>query len=93
MFTAVKGTKVSYRSSEAGRVSVKIERLGKSRRFRRYAGLTRKAVAGRNAFALRRKVAGRRLKRGTYRITLREADAAGNRSKRARAKFIVTAAR
>jgi hypothetical protein len=92
-FTARRGSRVSYRVSEAATLTLVLRRA--SRRngrvvFTRFARAKRAAAAGANRTTLRRRVGNRRLVAGRYRITLVARDAAGNSSNAVRASFIVT---
>lgn len=82
---ASRGTeKASYRLSEQATVKVTVQRKvkrGTRSRLVTARKVTLKGKAGANAFKLTK------LKPGTYRVTLKASDAAGNRSKAVRASF------
>jgi hypothetical protein len=111
-FRAGRGTVLSYRLSEAARVTLRIERKLKGRRvrsrgrircvkrtrrnarrrctlYRRVAILTRASKAGLNRIAFSGRVGGRKLRPGSYRLTLTPTDAAGNRGTPRRLSFRV----
>jgi hypothetical protein len=81
---------VRFRLSEAARVRVSVER---ARRRGAHATKARARVisgkAGANSFRLRPRIGRRVLAAGAYRLTLVAIDAAGNRSRAAKARFTV----
>ncbi len=76
---ARRGTVLRFRSSEAAKLTIRIDRL-RGRRARRAGVLTRAVKAGPGRVALSGRIGKRRMKPGRYRLTLRARDAAGNRS-------------
>jgi hypothetical protein len=84
---------ISFRLSEAARVSVRIERRLKNRRgkrrYRRAGTFTRRSRAGANRIRFSGRIGRRKLKPGSYRLTLTPTDAAGNRGKPRRLSFRV----
>ncbi len=92
LFTARRGSRVSYRLSEKARLTLVLKRAVRRNGhvvFKRYARASRAGSAGTNRMRLRRKVGSRRLAPGRYRLTLVARDAAANRSNAVRAKFRV----
>jgi hypothetical protein len=87
-FSRRKGTKVSFRSDEAGTATFAVTRK-KGRRYRRFGSFKRAVKAGRNSFTFK-KVGKKRLKTGRYRLKLTVKDAAGNLSKPRTVSFRVT---
>jgi hypothetical protein len=87
-FRSARGGRVSYRLSERASVllTFHVKRRGRWQPFvaRRLSGR-----AGANALRLRRRIAGRRLRAGRYRVVLRASDIARNQSKRVRRTFTV----
>jgi uncharacterized delta-60 repeat protein len=87
-FRAARGGKVKYRLSERASVLLqfKVKRRGRWQPFvaRRLSGRL-----GANALRLGRRIAGRRLRAGRYRVVLRASDIARNQSKRVRRGFTV----
>jgi uncharacterized delta-60 repeat protein len=87
-FRAARGGRVSYRLSERASVllAFQVKRRGRWQPFvaRRLSGR-----AGANALRMRRRIAGRRLRAGRYRVVLRASDIARNQSKRVRRTFTV----
>jgi len=91
-FSARHGTKATYRLSENARLAITVERArrrGGHTVFARFGRAARAAVAGANKLTIKRTFGARKLSPGSYRVTLVATDAAGNRSKPARAKFTV----
>ncbi len=86
-----RGTVISFRLSEAARVSVRIERRLRNRRgrrrYKRAGTFTRRARAGANRTRFSGRIGRRKLKPGSYRLTLTPTDAAGNRGKPRRLSF------
>jgi len=92
LFTARRGSRVTYRLSEQARLTLVLQRASRSGGrtvFKRYARATRAGTAGMNRMRLRRRLGSRRLAPGRYRLTLVARDAAANRSNAVRAKFTV----
>jgi hypothetical protein len=92
IFTARRGSRVSYRLSEQAKLTLVLERAQRRNGrlvFTRYARTARAGTAGANRMMLRRKLGSRRLAPGQYRLTLVARDAAANRSNAVRAKFTV----
>jgi hypothetical protein len=91
-FTARRSSRVTYRLSEAARLTLVVQRATRRKGrtvFVRYARAERSAAAGANRLTLRRRVGSRRLVAGRYRITLVARDSAANRSNVVRASFTV----
>jgi hypothetical protein len=86
---AKRGTVLSFRSSEAASLSIKLERALPKRRYRRAGTLTRRIRTGNGKVTLSGRLGKRRMAAGTYRATLVATDAAGNRSKPVRVKFTI----
>jgi hypothetical protein len=83
------GFKVSYRLSEAARVTFRVERK-RGARFRLMKGRFVKAGrAGANSFRFSGKLRGRRLSAGRYRLVARAVDPSYERSATLRARFSV----
>jgi hypothetical protein len=78
---AGRGTNLSFRSTEAGVLSVSFERIVPGRRPRRAGALTRRIKAGPGRVALSGRLDRKRMKAGRYRLTLTARDRAGNRSR------------
>jgi len=80
-----RGAVLRFSSSEAGTLSLQIERVQPGRkgkkRAKRIATLTRAIKAGPGSVALSGRIGTKRMKPGSYRLTLTAQDAAGNRSK------------
>jgi hypothetical protein len=92
LFTARRGSRVSYRLSEKARLTVVLKRARHRNGrlvFTRYASAGRAAAEGSNAMRLRRRLGSRRLAPGRYRLTLVAVDAAANRSKPLSAKLTI----
>jgi hypothetical protein len=85
------GTVLRFSSSEAGTLSIRIERVRPPQGVNRPVTLTRAIGAGPNRLALSGIVGGRPMKPGSYRLTLRARDAAGNRSKATLRTFTILA--
>ena len=86
---AKSGTVLSFRSTEAGSLSIRFDRALPRRRFRRAGTVTRRIRAGNGKVALTGRLGRKRMAAGTYRATLVATDAAGNRSKPVRVKFTI----
>jgi uncharacterized delta-60 repeat protein len=88
IFRVARGARVSYRLSERASVllSFRVKRRG---RWEPFVGRRLIGRAGSNALALHRRIAGRRLRPGRYRVDLRATDGARNHSKRVRRTFTV----
>jgi hypothetical protein len=85
-----KRTRFRFTLTEAGRVSIVVQRVtgsGSRTRYRTVARIARTGVAGANRTAFARKVGRRLLRAGRYRAVARATDAAGNRSAPRRAAF------
>lgn len=80
-------TLLRFSSSEAGDLTIVIERTRRGRRPRPIATLGATIKAGRSSVVLTGKVGKRQLAPGGYRITISVRDAAGNVSKPARRSF------
>ena len=92
LFTARKGSRVTYRLSEQARLTLVLQRAARRNGhtvFTRYARASRAGTAGDNRMMLRRRLGARRLAPGRYRLTLVARDAAANRSNTVSAKFTV----
>jgi hypothetical protein len=74
---ARRGALLRFSSSEAGSLSIRIERV---RPARKLATLTRSIEAGPGSVVLRGRIGARRMKPGDYRLVVTARDAAGNRS-------------
>jgi Tol biopolymer transport system component len=85
-----RGTVLSFRSSEAGTVTITFARVTKNGR-RRAGTLTRRIGAGRVRVRITGLVGRRRLKAGRHRLTLVARDKAGNASRPVRRSFGVIA--
>jgi Right handed beta helix region len=83
-----RGTALRFSSSEAGTLSIRIERV---RPAQKVATLTRAIQAGPGGVALSGRIGTRRMRPGAYRLTLTARDAAGNRSKATARTFTVLA--
>ncbi len=77
-----------FSSSEAGALSIRIERV---RPRRKVATLTRAIKQGPGRVALSGRIGTKRMKPGSYRLTLTARDAAGNRSKATLRTFTILA--
>jgi hypothetical protein len=86
---ARRGTALTFRSSEAASLSIKLERALPTRRFKRAGTLTRRIKAGAGKVALTGRIGRKPMAAGKYRATLVATDAAGNRSKRVIVKFTI----
>ena len=95
-------TQLAFTSSEAGTVTVLVERPSTGRKvgkackkatkqlrrnkkctlYAKVAQATAKVAAGKNTLTLGKKVGGKTIKRGTYRVTVTVRDAAGNATKK-----------
>lgn len=83
-------SKLRYSLSEAAKVSIRIERRTKAGRFARLRGaLSDNGEAGRNAKSIKRRLAGRRLASGRYRLVIKATDDAGNVSAAKRIAFSI----
>jgi hypothetical protein len=83
-------SKLRYSLSEAAKVSIRIERRTKAGRFARLRGaLSDNGEAGRNAKSIKRRLAGRRLAAGRYRLVIKATDDAGNVSASKRIAFSI----
>jgi hypothetical protein len=83
-------SKLRYSLSEAAKVSIRIERRTKAGRFARLRGaLSDDGEAGRNAKSIKRRLAGRRLAAGRYRLVIKATDDAGNVSGAKRIAFSI----
>ena len=81
-------SKLRYSLSEAAKVSIRIERRTKAGRFARLRGaLSDNGEAGRNAKSIKRRLAGRKLAAGRYRLVVKATDDAGNVSAAKRIAF------
>jgi hypothetical protein len=81
-------SKLGYSLSEAAKVSIRIERRTKTGRFARLRGaLSDSGEAGKNTKSIKRRLAGRRLAAGRYRLVIKATDAAGNVSPAQRLSF------
>ncbi len=92
IFTARRGSRVTYRLSEQAKLSLVLQRAQRRNGrtvFTRYASAARAGTAGANRMMLRRRLGARKLAPGRYRLTLVARDAAANTSNRARASFTV----
>jgi hypothetical protein len=79
-----RGTTLTFRSSEAGTLSVAFERATRVRRrtrYRRAGALTRRIRVGAGRVALSGRLGRARMRPGRYRLTLTARDATGNRSR------------
>jgi hypothetical protein len=81
-----RGTVLRFSSSEAGVLSIRIERV---RPGHKVATLTRVIKEGPGSVALSGRIGAKRMKPGSYRLTLTARDAAGNRSKPALRTFTI----
>ncbi len=90
-FRVGRSTILSFRLSEVARISVRIERRLRNRRgrrrYKRAGTFTRRARAGANRIRFSGRIGRRKLKPGSYRLTLTPTDAAGNRGKPRRLSF------
>jgi hypothetical protein len=82
-----RGTTLRLTSSEAGRLSVRIDRARAGRKFRKTATLTRTISAGRVTVKLTGRIGRRRMAAASYRLTVTLRDASGNLSKPASLRF------
>ena len=81
-------SKLAYSLSEAAKVSIRIERRTKAGRFARLRGaLSDNGEAGRNTKSIKRRLAGRKLAAGRYRLVIKATDDAGNVSTAKRIAF------
>jgi hypothetical protein len=81
-------SKLGYSLSEAAKVSIRIERRTKNGRFARLRGaLSDNGEAGKNTKSIKRRLAGKKLASGRYRLVLKATDAAGNASSAQRIAF------
>jgi hypothetical protein len=81
-------SKLGYSLSEAAKVSIRIERRTKNGRFARLRGaLSDSGEAGKNTKSIKRRLAGRRLAAGRYRLVIKATDDAGNISSAQRIGF------
>ena len=86
---ARRGFKVSYRLSEAARVTFRVERK-RGARFRLVKGrFTKAGRAGANSFRFSGRLSGRRLSAGRYRLIARAVDPSNERSATLRTRFSV----
>ena len=83
------GTVLTFRASEAGTLTIAVERARKRRRFKRAGTLTRRIAAGAGRIRLSGRIGRRRLAKGRYRLTLIATDATGNRSRPVRLRFTI----
>jgi hypothetical protein len=88
---ARRGTMLRFSSSEAGTLSVQVDLLRRGKKPARIATLTRAIGAGPGSVALSGRIGARRMKPGSYRLTLTARDAAGNSSQATRRTFTVLA--
>ena len=86
-----RGTVVRFSSSEAGTLSIRIERVRPGRKALRSATLTQAIGAGSGSVALSGRIGSKRMQPGRYRLTLTASDAAGNRSKATLRTFTILA--
>jgi sugar lactone lactonase YvrE len=88
------GATLRYALSEPGVLTIAIERADRRGRYRALRGaLRRTTTAGAHRLTFRARLAGRALRAGRYRLVLRAADAAGNRSAARRVAFTVVTGR
>lgn len=81
-------SKLHYSLSEAAKVSIRIERRTKAGRFARLRGaLSDNGEAGRNTKSIKRRLAGRKLAAGRYRLVVKATDDAGKTSSAKRIAF------
>ena len=81
-------SKLGYSLSEAAKVSIRIERRKNTGRFARLRGaLSDNGEAGKNTKSIKRRLAGRKLAAGRYRLVIKATDAAGNTSGAERIAF------
>jgi hypothetical protein len=86
-----RGTVLRFSSSEAGRLSIEIERVRRGGKARHTATLTRTIAAGPGRVALSGRIARKPMAPGRYRLTVTASDAAGNVSAATRRQFAVLA--
>ena len=84
---AGRGTVLRLSSTEAGRLSIAIERLRRGRKPTLMATLTSKIQAGPNSVAVSGRIGKKRLAPGNYRMTITARDPAGNASQPTRLLF------
>jgi List-Bact-rpt repeat protein len=88
------GATLRYALSERGVLTIAIERADRRGRYRALVGQVRRTTAaGAHRLTFRARLRGRALGAGRYRLVLRAADAAGNRSAARRVAFTVTTGR
>jgi hypothetical protein len=86
------GAVLRFRSSEAGTLAIRVDRLvrrGRRTRALRAGTITRSVRAGAGRVRLTAKVGRRRLRPGAYRLTVLVRDAAGNRSRAVRLRLTI----
>ncbi len=83
------GTILRFGSSEAGRLSLAIERVRRGKRAKRLATLTRAIESGRGSVPLSGRIGRKPLAAGNYRVTVTARDAAGNTSAPVRRSFTI----
>ncbi len=90
----IAGRGPGYALSERGVLTIAIERAGAGNRYRALPRPIRRATsAGAHRLTFRARLRGRPLRAGRYRLVLRAADAAGNRSAPRRLAFTVVTGR
>jgi DNA-binding beta-propeller fold protein YncE len=88
------GATLRYALSERGVLTIAIERAGAGDRYRALPRAIRRTTsAGAHRLTFRARLRGRALRAGRYRLVLRAADAAGNRSTARRLAFTVVTGR
>jgi DNA-binding beta-propeller fold protein YncE len=88
------GATLRYALSERGVLTIAVERADRRGRYRVLQGQVRRTTAaGAHRLTFRARLRGRALRAGRYRLVLRAADAAGNRSAARRVAFTVTTRR
>jgi DNA-binding beta-propeller fold protein YncE len=88
------GATLRYALSERGVLTIAIEHADRRGRYRALVGQVRRTTAaGAHRLTFRARLRGRALRAGRYRLVLRAADAAGNRSAARRVAFTVTTGR
>jgi Tol biopolymer transport system component len=95
-FRRARGTRLRFRSSEAGTLRVVVQsvrRHGGRVRARRIGTLQRQIAAGPGRVALRGRIGRRALRLGKYRLRVSATDAAGNRSRTVTRRFTVVGRR
>lgn len=80
--------RIAYRVSERSTVTIEFRR-GNASGVKRVARVRRRAAEGRNLVQFSRSFGSRRLRDGSYRVTVRAVDRSGNRSRPRRARFRV----